>query len=286
MSIFEEVKNKFVLPNANSDWEEYRKMLTDTVIRYAEKCHAKSVSIIGAGHCNDIDILRLSQAFDKIYFVDYDLEAMNEAVGRNLKNGNEKIETRNVSLTGFSEKDISDFYDNVIRDIRLCGRNINKDSYRRIVSQRMDALEAKTTNLRDHLASVLPKSDITVCNGVFSQLFSGICFFINSCSASLLELVPDAISITMMVEERLKSLNDKVVPVITEKIRESANEYSIFGNEHSETKPVEGACQCIREISASDNICEEFKTVWDFNMNEDVKYEMLIQIVALKNDPQ
>ena len=58
--ILNDIKNKFRLVNAYEDWKDYRLLLTDTVIEAGGGDSTKTLSVIGAGYCNDIDIRRLS----------------------------------------------------------------------------------------------------------------------------------------------------------------------------------------------------------------------------------
>ena len=68
--ILDDIKQKFRLPDAYEDWREYRQLLTDTVIECGNGDQSKTIAIIGAGRCNDIDLKALCRHFEIITLVD------------------------------------------------------------------------------------------------------------------------------------------------------------------------------------------------------------------------
>ena len=103
--ILNDIKNKFRLVNAYEDWKDYRLLLTDTAIEAGGGDSTKTLCVIGAGCCNDIDIRRLSAAFEKIYLVDCDTEALGEAaktdVGASVRTSTNTRHKTFVSLPSF-----------------------------------------------------------------------------------------------------------------------------------------------------------------------------------------
>ena len=55
MSVYNQIKEKFIMKNAWQDWESYRNQLTNVILE--EK--PKSIMIAGAGRCMDIDISKI-----------------------------------------------------------------------------------------------------------------------------------------------------------------------------------------------------------------------------------
>ena len=277
MSIYSEIKKKFIMRNAYEDWTEYRIFLTDIILKLRGADNKKTVAIMGAGRCNDVDIHKLCAGFKEVKLVDCDSYAMGEAL-KGLTNPEIwKMYVKEVSFTGIKEKDISVFCEETVSALRTAGRTLDTDGFSGIILDGLGRLRNKMTKSADELAEKLPKSDILVCNGVFSQLFSTISFFIRSCAASYNDFYEAA----DRADEILMQFSQKLVPVITGAMLKSAGEYAIFCNEYSDVNPVEGACRCIETLRSENRIAEESKIIWHFNKAECINYEMLMQIVKI-----
>ncbi|MBR4343755.1 MAG: hypothetical protein IKP88_13850 [Lachnospiraceae bacterium] len=280
MAIYDEIKKKFILPKAFEEWKDFRKNLTDIIIDIKENEGSKSVSVIGAGPCNDVDLHRLCSSFEAVTLIDCDAAAMGVALGRLTNPEIWKMNLIELSLTGIKEKDISLFCENTLSELRKYGRKLTASDFYMIFENRLDELGKKMIVSGDALLKKLPKRDIVVCNGVFSQLFSTISFFIRSCAASMPDNILDEIEAeTGKLEEKLREFSRKLVPIITEAIVRSAQKYAVFGNEYSEINPVEGACRCISAIRKNEEIVRECTALWDFNRTHGIRYDMLIQVV-------
>ena len=284
MSVYDDIKKKFVLPDAYDDWKEYRELLTDKVIGLRKGNPEKTVCVIGAGRCNDIDKHKLLDAFANVSLVDYDTDAVG-GVFKGLTNKEIwKLYIREMSLTGITEKDISGFCEDTILAMRSCGNALRVDDFYGIVCNGIEKLKSRMIKSGEEILKILPKSDIVLCNGVFSQLFSTISFFIKSCAASMPErLIPEAMTAAAKLEEEITLISRDIVPVITGAIIGSANEYAVFGNEYSEEHPVEGACRCIDAVR-NEKVVEESRYIWDFNRKRNIRYEMLIQVVETRKN--
>ena len=271
--ILNDIKNKFRLVNAYEDWKDYRLLLTDTVIEAGGGDSTKTLSVIGAGYCNDIDIRRLSAAFEKIYLVDCDTEAMGEAAKTCAK-----AEPKTISLTGIYEADVSAYFEDTLTALREQGSKLNYEVFKEILTSKLEVLFKKLITNEKDLADQLPHSDIILCNGVCSQLFSMISFFIRSVAGSIPDsLFRDAMQAADIVEQKLKNASEAVIPVICKALLKSAN-CVIFGNEYNKDRPVEGAQCCIDTIRQSGSIIKEIEATWSFNRHENVEYNMLLQI--------
>ena len=271
--ILNDIKNKFRLVNAYEDWKDYRLLLTDTVIKAGGGDSTKTLSVIGAGYCNDIDIRRLSAAFEKIYLVDCDAEAMGEAAKTCAK-----AEPKTISLTGIYEEEVSAYFEDTLTALREQGSKLNYEVLIEILTSKLDVLYEKFITNENDLADQLPHSDIILCNGVCSQLFSMISFFIRSVAGSIPDsLFRDAMQAADIVEQKLKNASEAVIPVICKALLKSAN-CVIFGNEYNKDRPVEGAQCCIDTIRQSGSIIKEIEATWSFNRRENVEYNMLLQI--------
>ena len=279
--ILDDIKQKFRLPDAYEDWREYRKLLTDTVIKCGNGDQSKTIAIIGAGRCNDIDLKTLCRHFEIITLVDCDSDAMNEAVAKLTDDEAKRVEINSTSLTDINETDLNLYFESVLSAVRNQGNKLTYDSFEEIILSELKILKDKLPTSYEILIKELPKRDIVLCNGVFSQLFSVISFFVRSVAGSIPDsLFTGAMEAADRLEQELKSMNNVVIPVICKALIQSANDYVIFGNECLKGDPVEGAGQCIEAIRNSGRTVKEFEYLWDFNRREKVTYNMLIQVVT------
>jgi len=279
--ILDDIKQKFRLPDAYEDWREYRQLLTDTVIECGNGDQSKTIAIIGAGRCNDIDLKALCRHFEIITLVDCDSDAMNEAVAKLTDDEAKRVEINSTSLTGINETDLNLYFESVLSAVRNQGYKLTYDSFEEIILSELEIFKDKLPTSYEILIKELPKRDIVLCNGVFSQLFSAISFFVRSVAGSIPDsLFTGAMQAADRLEQELKSMNNVVIPVICKALIQSANDYVIFGNECLKTDPVEGAGQCIEAVRNSGRTVKEFECLWDFNRREKVTYNMLIQVVT------
>ncbi len=68
----------------NDDWALYashRARFTDAILSSTETTGGR-LCLLGAGHCNDVDLERLAEAFSEIHLVDIDAAALTEAIAR------------------------------------------------------------------------------------------------------------------------------------------------------------------------------------------------------------
>ena len=277
--ILHDIKQKFRLINACEDWKNYRQLLTDMVIDASGGDRSKTVAVIGAGYCNDIDINRLCGNFNKIMLIDCDSEALSK-VKKDLKEAEaEKIVTVPASLTGIEESDISAFFDDTLLELKRYGKQLTGRSFEEVLTTNLDKLQSNMYTKEDEILKNLPHADITVCNGVCSQLFSVISYFLRSVAASIPDtLFKGAFEIADKLEQKLKNCNYIIVPLIVNSLLKAAGDCVIFGNEYSKKHPVEGAYQCIEAVVKSGRAVKEYEAKWNFNRIENIVYNMLLQV--------
>ena len=277
MSIYRQLKDKFIMRGAFLDWKDYRESLTDIVVSYP----GKKLAIVGAGRCNDIDVNKLICSFSDITLIDVDEEAMREGVARLSDEAVEKTEIKRLSVNGLYEEDIESFCDELLSYVRSEGKEFTDEKYDKKISDMLDDLKERMISNMDELEDYLTGEsiDIILCNGVFSQLLSVISFFINSVSQSIIDAgIFDAQKIAKKTEAYLAQINNELIPVIVNILIDSANKTVIFGNEYSEAGNIEGAYQCIKYTREKYKPEERFLK-WNFNIKEKTEYDMLIQII-------
>lgn len=291
MSIYNQLKDKFIMKDACNDWERFRKALTDLIIYKSDmdldfkmgqdSNDKKSIAIIGAGRCNDIDLARLADIFDEITLIDIDTAALEECISLQEKNVKEKIKKEILSINGLYENDIEAFCDELLSYVRKAGRKLNKKLYEEFLDEMLDDLNKKIVTGLDFLQERFSNKsyDVMVCNGVYSQLLSMYSFFIRSVSKSVSdELKVDVSDIDKTIEIKLSKINAVSIPAINKVLIDTAKKMIFFGNEFSDILKVEGAGECIDDIRKN-YTQEEIILKWDFNLKENIFYDILIQII-------
>ena len=235
--------------------------------------------MIGAGYCNDIDIISLCRNYKAVTLFDCDIEALTKVKNGPGEEEAKKIKLIQASLTGIDESDISVFFDVTLAELQRYGKLLTRQSFEEVIMTNLDKLISKMYTAEDELIQLLPRTDIAVCNGVCSQLFSIISYFIKSVAASVQEvLFTGAFEVADKAEQKLKKCNDVIVPMIVNAIMKITGDCVIFGNEYIKDHPVEGAYQCINAVQKSGSKIKELEAKWNFNRRENIVYNMLLQV--------
>ena len=291
MGIYNQLKDKFIMKDAYKDWENYRKALTDLILNNSDMDlsfnksrdlnETKSIAIIGAGRCNDIDLVRLAEIFDEITLIDIDATALEECLSLQEENVKKKIKTEIISINGLYENDMEAFCDELLNFVRKAGRELNEKLYEKFLDEMLEGLNKKIVAGLDMLQERFSNKsyDVVVCNGVYSQLLSMYSFLIRSVSQSVSdELKLDVSGINRSIEIKLSKINTMSVPAINKELIAVAKKKILFGNEFPEKSRVEGAAECIDDIRKN-YMPDEIMLKWDFNLKENIFYNILIQIV-------
>lgn len=152
--------NSEIIPDAYERWSSYRKLNTDFIID-SDSYH-KGIIILGAGRCNDIDLLSLSRYYRDIMLVDRDMLAMQEAITAYDLHGNEHIHLVQQNFTKVDDECIDEFHNMLYK----------KKDYSAVLEY-LDNIIVKNTNLSTYefLENVSEDVyDTVVCIGVHSQL--------------------------------------------------------------------------------------------------------------------
>ena len=217
------------MKNAWEDWTEYRSKLTEIILER----NPKTVMIVGAGRCNDIDLERLLKSAERVICMDVDDEAMKAAVTGIPADIQHMVECREVSLTGIGESDLDSFCDDMLMMARAKGRDLTLDYFRAQMISCMNALKEKLIGSEEALLRYMPVEsvDVVVCAGVHSQLFSTLSFFIRSLIASLYDIIPNVGSLEAEANDIIREMNNRVIPIIDSALCRMADKAVIFGNE-------------------------------------------------------
>ncbi len=100
-SVYRAYRSAPINPNAYRDWNEYRRTVTDFIEVNTEA--GSTVTVYGAGRCDDIDISRLRNHFSSILLADIDETAMEKV------DCCEKINKQLIDFTGMEDEVRIDF---------------------------------------------------------------------------------------------------------------------------------------------------------------------------------
>ena len=269
------IRNSFIMKNAWEDWAPYRNNLTELVL----SLKPESVMIIGGGRCNDIDLRRLLMVVNKVTIIDVDADGMQEAVSALPEGMQKNVECRTASLTGIEEEQIADFCEAMMAHARAAVNGNDISFFTESLRELLDEMEGRLIRSESELEAVLPEgaTDVVLCSGVHSQLFSTLMMFLKMLFGSVRDYLPGLDGFETEVENRVRHMNDVVIPVIDKVVFRAAAKAAVFGNEYMPDNPVEGADQCIRDLREY-YAPKETHLIWEFNRAAGKTYDMLIQI--------
>jgi len=149
-----------IIPDAYERWASYRKSNTNFIIDSVSS--HKGIIILGAGRCNDIDLLSLSRHYPEVMLVDRDMVAMQEALITYGLQCNEHIHIVQQNFTKVDDKCVDEF-----RNMLYKKKDFD------VVLEYLDNMVGQhtTTYIYEFLENV-PEDvyDTVVCIGVHSQL--------------------------------------------------------------------------------------------------------------------
>lgn len=297
MSLYDEIKSHFILPNAYTDWENYRNTLTDYLIAQTDQVSLPltfhsgmkqtellpTLAILGAGACNDLDLQRLSSHFCKITLLDYDSESMQQAFDTYHLEHTDTIECLPVSLNGITDSDYRDFCEDLqffLREEKSC---VTAAAFEAFALSLVDACYQKSRQAAIPLA---PASyDYIWCFGVHSQFQAMFSYIYHVFEVNLGNTIfKDTGVPSKAFSTRLKEENNYFIPLFHDALLASARKAVFLGleNKRSGRKDnIEGASQAISDIRSRDLKLTEGVILWPFCPTYSLSYEMLIQKIML-----
>ena len=157
MTVYEQLKKWQSIPHARREWAGYREKLTDFVVNHTEP--DTSAAVLGAGHCDDLDLSRLSRHFGKIILVDREMKAMEGAEASYKRKGRletdeadgssenvEKVcilEKQVHDFLGITEKEYEEFSSCLQQGIELRGRNTDIRELAELAERKLEELYKK-----------------------------------------------------------------------------------------------------------------------------------------------
>lgn len=308
MSLYKQIRENFILPNAFEDWRAYRNTLTKYLIKEVDSVslplefssntdleeHLPTLAIIGAGACNDIDLARIKNHFSKITLIDCNEAALHQALTTYDLTEADNVELKNISLTGITDSDYEEFCEELQAYIQLNQQTFSMEEFEEFALSKLKSIYEKRRQAELPLISTY---DYIWCFGVHSQLqamFSYIChaFFVN-----LKEMFPSPLNDFIKINEYLKSENDRFIPHFHDVLLSCAKKSVFLGMEQQristseavngeanntcESDSIEGAYQGILDIRSRNLNVTESSILWPFYPEKDIAYHMLVQTIMV-----
>ena len=288
--IYEQMREKFILPNAYQDWTKYRKKVTELIIESAKVKRSdddsgvkhKKIAIIGAGRCNDFDLVEIIQRYVGVTLIDIDADSMEGAISWMPERVRSRVTIKPGTITGITEEDQKNFCNGLLAEIMNNRNSFDQETFTGIIKNGQYKLAKKLNQFEKDFVEMLPENeyDVVVCLGVHSQLFSVIHYFVKMLMVNVADQIfHGAVLDGTEIEELFKAMNDNIIPVLNSALIKCAGTRLILGNELDIVNPIEGAYQCIRNMRMRELNMSEQYLEWNFNPENNVKYNMLIQIV-------
>ncbi len=168
-NLYDDILQNQILPNAFSDWAAYRKRLTDFILESTEP--ETSALIVGAGECNDFDLVRLKRHFCKVMLLDQSEQAMITGLTRQ-RAPFMPDEIMCADLAGIAPDAYRRIADQMLALLRreLQSRHPDEDRFERAFLRQMAS--AFQTRQPDALMQQSSLVDYVICCGVHSQLLT------------------------------------------------------------------------------------------------------------------
>lgn len=146
------------VPDGFDRWHEYRKKLTNFITDSVVE--PQGIVFLGAGCCNDIDLLKLAKHYKDILLIDRDIEALKCAREQYKLSKAVNVSIMGHDFTSSQDGDIEEF-----EALLTKGEDVNSIlSYIELIYNR-DA-----GNVVDYIEMVKGKYNTIICAGVHSQL--------------------------------------------------------------------------------------------------------------------
>lgn len=275
--LYNKLSDMLVLPNAFEDWADYREKVTKYIIDNSES--DRSIAILGAGRCNDLDLAKLKEHFSFITLFDRDENAMKEALRRYGLENNSDIDIEVRDFVGITDDDYAGYADLMISELNKKGRDSDLGEIAPLMIGRLEEIFKKT---RAHSANIgIQQYDYATVFGVHSQLLNMLVWI---WAVGLSNIGKTEKS----VEERIKKEDLYQVKKLNDDINMLVRKGFFLGCEMSRNGikgGVEGALQAMNDINRRNEkklmkINNAAAITWPLNPKENINYQMCLLTVS------
>lgn len=299
MTLYETIKNNFILPDAHKDWMHYRNTITNYIIRETnqvsvplsfsanmdESSLLPNLAIIGAGACNDIDLQILTSHFSKITLMDYDAKAMETALETYHLTNSSQLECKIVSLNGLYDTHYETFCNLLQKYVQ---ENLDQLTPEKFEDYAISFIHKTLEQIEDYeIPLPVNTYDYVCCFGVHSQFQSMFSYIYHAFEVNLREMkFSDIPEFNSRFNKRLQEENERFIPLFHNALFDCTKQAIFLGFEQSRTnnnEAIEGAHQAMQDIHKRSLPMEESYLIWPFLPSEDIYYEMSIMKIIVAN---
>lgn len=275
--LYRKLSDMLIFPNAYEEWADYREKVTDYIIEHSEE--GRSIAILGAGRCNDLDLAKLKKHFSFISLFDRDEEGMTEALKRYGLEDDPDVDIVVRDFVGISDEDYAEYADLMIKELNKKGRDTDLEDVAPLMIEKLEEIFKKT---REHQADIgIQQYDYATALGLHSQLLNMLVWI---WAVGLSNIGKSE----KTVEERIKQEDLYQVKKMNDDINMLVRKGFFLGCEMSRlgTKGgVEGALQAMGDINKRNEkkllkINNAATITWPLNQKENIIYQMCLLTVG------
>ena len=270
-TVFDQLVALETVPNAYSNWKNYRNKLSDFILANTEM--GSKALIIGAGPCNDFDLCRLSEHFSEVGLLDWNSSVVEIGI-KNQGAKKDRIHIFNQDLVGISKQDYRNLcirMEKEISDSIRTGKANRSEISEKYISWISELFNSRKPDpiLMDNEAA-----DHIICIGFHSQLlnyFPRIALVYSRYTFLDLE----------KIFSKIKEMNHVLCPEITDNLFQIAKHTVILGLEKQRigmAGEIEGASQAMHSLGKYNSFLNRrMELVWPFDLSTNKQYEMEIR---------
>lgn len=269
--VYNAINNSYRLDNAYEEWKEYRKRITEFIIKHTTP--GKSIAIFGVGESNDIDLEKLYEHMGNLTLIDIREENIHKALAKYGLSGKQNITVICKDFLGITKEEYLDVINICLRDLKKARQFFTPlTTAPKVVARMKEIYNRVNTNPVDLGEEHF---DYTIMIGVHSQINA---FIEHAWSYFLTATGKLDEKVTMCAMEE----NEILMPKINEALLNLTNEVAFVGLEHWENGRecnVQGAMQAgvdmekrINKKEIINDVC--WKDVWP--LKKGVSYNMVI----------
>lgn len=278
MNLYDQLLSLQIIEGAYENWRVYRSALTDYILLSGKG--EKSLAILGAGSCNDLDLKRLSEQFEVIYLIDRSQQGMRDALEKYNLVDSPKIILKEQDFVGITAEQYRHYADTLVWKIRERGKQTHLDELAGVALSLLQAFKNQIS--QSELALGSSCYDVVVAVGVHSQLISMLDWI---WQVMMQTLGCEQSELAQMIRNEIIEMNSLCVERFDLALIKAAKKQVIMGLETERVGrigSVQGAIQALQHLDSLkekgqvEKIKEAY-VLWPFQVAQGVSYQMKIQ---------
>jgi hypothetical protein len=269
MSLYDELIQLQLLPDSFEEWADYRLAITGYLIEHTTQ--GSSIAIFGAGRCHDMDLRLMADHFSSITLLDENVPSMQNALHTYGLSAHPSIHLSHCNFTGITSDDYRTFSDELSTIYSTNRATCDIHTLAEYAIDKLDLLYEKAAlQLVDFGQNCF---DYSATFGVHSQLNNMAAWIFSVFAANLNQ-------IDSSVDSRIMGANHRLIPRFNDAILKATTSAAFFGCELKNASiagSIQGAIQCIDDLTKRGIMIEQAVTYWPFDVKQNKLYQMLIQ---------